>query len=402
MNHLEQYDYIFIGLGASSCILIHELDHKGLLHDKTILIIEPSSKTRNDKTYCFWSKELDDITKDYASIASHYWSKIRIDDHPAQNINELKYYHINSIDLYNSAKQIINKVNATIIKDAVEGIEHKNKTIVSTNSRAFSGKTIFDARPPLFHEHLPKDQNILQSFVGYKVELKETSFNQEECTLMNFNVPQQGFTQFIYILPFSKNTALIELTRFGADAISKEESKEILASFIHENYGLFEIKDIETGVIPMFMDLQLPKPIKNVIPIGTRANQVKPSTGYAFKNMYAHAKAICNKDFTHQSKFRFRFYDRILILILSLWPSKGKPIFQRLFKIKSTAYVLRFLDEKTTIREDIKMFYHLPIFIFLGSFIMLVLRKAKSSLFLFGSVLIYFLHIDLHPKPQNQ
>jgi Brp/Blh family beta-carotene 15,15'-monooxygenase len=52
---------------------------------------------------------------------------------------------------------------------------------------------------------------------------------------------------------------------------------------------------------------------------------------------------------------------------------------------------MRFLDEKTSLREDIKMFYHLPIFIFLGSFTMLVMRKANSILFLFSSVLIYFL-----------
>ena len=390
MKRLQHYDYIFIGLGASSCLLIHELDRQGLLIQKKTLVIEPSTKAKNDKTYCFWSEESDDITKDYASLASHHWSKICIDNHPSQDIDGLTYYHINSIDLYNSAKDVLNKVNANLIMDSVESITAKDQTIVSTGSNAFSGEKIFDARPPAIRELLPADQNILQSFVGYKVVLKETTIQQEECTLMNFNVPQQGSTQFVYILPFSENSALFELTRFGVDAISEEESKEILESFILDNYGLFEIEDIESGVIPMFMDLQSPQAIKGVIPIGTRANQVKPSTGYAFKNMYEHAKAITKNDYTPKSNFRFQFYDRILILILALWPHQGKPIFQRLFEIRKTAYVLRFLDEKTSIWQDIKMFYQLPLLIFLKSFIYLLLRKAKSTLLLFGSLALYF------------
>ena len=66
MKHHEVYDYIFTGLGASSCILIHEFQRKGLLSEKKILILDPSTKNVNDKTYCFWSAETDEITRDLA------------------------------------------------------------------------------------------------------------------------------------------------------------------------------------------------------------------------------------------------------------------------------------------------------------------------------------------------
>jgi lycopene beta-cyclase len=391
MKQQGHYDYIFTGLGASSCILIHELHRKGLLTQKKVLVLDPSNKTVNDKTYCFWSKDSDEITQDFSSLASHSWSKISIDNLPAQDIGDLKYYHINSLDLYNSAKKILADYKAIILKEAVLDIFSDHKTSVVSTSGKYTGESIFDARPPTVQETLPEDQNILQSFIGYKIKLKDETLNPDACTLMNFNVAQQGHTQFVYVLPFSENTALVELTRFGTEAISENGSKEILETYIKEHFGAYELTDIELGVIPMYMDLKSPKPIDGVVPIGTRANKVKPSTGYAFKNMHAHAKSICAEHSDNKTATRFRLYDRLLILILAVWPHQGKPIFQRLFRVRDTAYVLKFLDEKTTIWDDMKMFSKLPIAIFLRSCVALMMRKAKPAMFLFGPILLYFL-----------
>jgi Brp/Blh family beta-carotene 15,15'-monooxygenase len=77
-------------------------------------------------------------------------------------------------------------------------------------------------------------------------------------------------------------------------------------------------------------------------------------------------------------------------LILALWPEKGRPIFQRLFAVKKTSYVLRFLDEKTSIWEDASMFYKLPIGIFLKACFVLSIKKSRSLALLFGPVLLYY------------
>ena len=197
---------------------------------------------------------------------------------------------------------------------------------------------------------------------------------------MDFNVPQQEHTQFVYVLPFSENTALVELTRFGTEAISENNAAPILDAYIKEHFGPYQRSDIERGVIPMYADLKPPQPIKGVVPLGTRAIKVKPSTGYAFKKMYAHVKAICGTETAKKELSRFRFYDRLLILILALWPHQGKPIFQRLFQVRDTAYILKFLDEKTSLWEDAKMFCKLPVFIFLRScFTFWFARKAIPS-----------------------
>jgi lycopene beta-cyclase len=401
MQGQKKYDYIFAGFGASSCILVHELSRKGLLENKSILAIDPSEKKVNDKTYCFWAEENDEITKDFAPLASHSWSKVAIDQNPAQRISPLTYYHINSLDLYNSAKKILEQHNGVFLNTAVNNICEQETTIIETNHGTFEGRTIYDGRPPETDDIQYSHQNILQSFIGYKIKLKDSKLDPDACTLMDFNVAQQSHTQFVYVLPFSDQTALVELTRFGSKVISQKESETILNEYIEAHYGTYEVIGTEQGVIPMFMDLAKPISLKNVVPIGTRANKVKPSTGYAFKNMYAHSKAITNNAQTKAVSPRFRLYDRLLILILALWPEKGRPIFQRLFAVKKTSYVLRFLDEKTSIWEDASMFYKLPIGVFLKACFVLSIKKSRSLALLFGPVLLYYALNYFSPNISN-
>ena len=401
MQGQKKYDYIFAGFGASSCILVHELSRKGLLENKSILAIDPSEKKVNDKTYCFWAEENDEIIKDFAPLASHSWSKVAIDQNPAQRISPLTYYHINSLDLYNSAKKILERHNGVFLNTAVNNICEQETTIIETNHGAFEGRTIYDGRPPETDDIQYSHQNILQSFIGYKIKLKDSKLDPDACTLMDFNVAQQSHTQFVYVLPFSDQTALVELTRFGSKVISQKESETILNEYIEAHYGTYEVIGTEQGVIPMFMDLAKPISLKNVVPIGTRANKVKPSTGYAFKNMYAHSKAITNNAQTKAVSPRFRLYDRLLILILALWPEKGRPIFQRLFAVKKTSYVLRFLDEKTSIWEDASMFYKLPIGVFLKACLVLSIKKSRSLALLFGPVLLYYVLNYFSPNISN-
>ena len=109
------------------------------------------------------------------------------------------------------------------------------------------------------------------------------------------------------------------------------------------------------------------EPLPGVIPIGGRAGAVKPSTGYAFKNMFTHAEKLVDslkrnsKPAVIASSSRFRFYDRLLLLILTRQPSQGKSIFEALFNKNETKNVLQFLDEKTTLIQDIRIFLTLPI-----------------------------------------
>ncbi len=79
------------------------------------------------------------------------------------------------------------------------------------------------------------------------------------------------------------------------------------------------------------------------------------------------AKALKNntKLPTVHRLWRFKFYDTLLLSILNNEPQKGKQIFETLFKTQPIQIILRFLDEETTVWQEIKIFAKLPIPLFL-------------------------------------
>ena len=189
---------------------------------------------------------------------------------------------------------------------------------------------------------------------------------------MDFTIEQNNSTQFVYVLPFTSSQALVEITRFGSDLIQKQSAEQNLHHYIKEQFGEYSIIDREHGCIPM-SNVKIDNEIKHdIILLGARNYLTKPSTGYTFKSMFYHANNIVDKislyqdvnslniEYTQMSKGRFAFYDSLLLHILHTKPHQGKPIFQALFRSVDTKHILRFLDEKTSLTEDILLFIALP------------------------------------------
>jgi Brp/Blh family beta-carotene 15,15'-monooxygenase len=95
-------------------------------------------------------------------------------------------------------------------------------------------------------------------------------------------------------------------------------------------------------------------------------------------------------------KKRFQFYDNLLLIILLLWPGKGYKIFTQLFKRQKIHRIFTFLDEKTSLSQEIKIFSTLPIIPFLRA-LYVYIRKLSWYRFALAavSVLIYFLFVFL-------
>ena len=404
MDYKISYDIIFAGFGASSCILIHKLHQSNLLNGKRILILDPQKKIENDKTFCFWANEQDTIVKDFRHIINHEWVKVSFNGATPEYIEPLRYYHISSDRLYHATRKILQNYDVRFLQERIISIrEEENGVQIRTDKRELYGALAYDARPPKVTS-LNKNHNIWQSFLGYKVNLKEKEFDADACVLMDFSVNQDNNTQFVYILPYSPKEGLIEFTRFGKEVIDEKNISQALKDYIQLHYGEFNIESIEKGKIPMFMDIPKPSATKRIIPIGSRANKIKPSTGYAFKNMYAHAQTLTNNPDSIPSgnKKRFRFYDALLIYILSVWPQLGKSIFQRLFTVKSTNFILQFLDEKTTLKQEISMFSKLHIGIFLKACFFLGIEKLKAFLPILVFSILYFSLQAFFPNVANE
>ncbi|MDP2175583.1 MAG: beta-carotene 15,15'-dioxygenase, Brp/Blh family [Bacteroidota bacterium] len=405
-NHTDViYDYVFIGLGASNSLILLKLLQKGLLESKKVAIFEPDKKNVNDKTYCFWAAPSDPIVNDLKPLITHSYNAIVVNDSPLQNIQNQVYYYIQSIDLYAHTLQIVHNNNFPVFSLKVETLSSKaDIQFVHTSEGTLSAHFVFDSRTPSWKNLKKSDIYLNQSFYGIHVRCENEVFQENAFEMMNFNVDQSDYTQFVYTLPFSSRESLIELTRFGSETIQIPYAKEILDKKIKEVYGNYQVIAEEFGCIPM-TNCNIPhSEHKGVLNTGARANLIKPSTGYGFKNMFEFASVVSAKiainktdhfnKINIESKKRFKFYDTLLLIILQKWPFLGKPIFSKLFKSQSIQTVFAFLDEKTTLLQEIKLFSSLPWPPFLKAvWINLMNKNQLRYLGVFFSVLIYlFIH----------
>lgn len=383
------YDFVFLGLGASNSLILINLEKKGLLEGKNICILEPNAKDINDKTFCFWAEEhnLSDLSLNH--LVSDNWCNVKINQSKAQSIEPLNYYRVQSIDVYNAARKIIDSFKFDFHNVVYSGSPSQtgNSIQLALDNFTLETKMVFDSRPLISNDSFTSDSHLYQSFFGWEIEVQDHNFEDSTITMMDFNVPQNEFCQFMYVLPFSKDRALFELTRFGVEKLMKEEAELILKIYL-ENLGFkFTILDKEIGVIPM-IPTKVPNftPIKNWIKTGSNANMIKPSTGYAFYSMAEDAKMIANsvlenKDIKRAKKnTRFEFYDRLLIDILTENPSVGKSIFETLFAKVSTPKVFSFLSEKTSLLDEILIFTKLPFKLFVKAAIKDLLVNYNSSI----------------------
>ncbi len=375
---------MFAGAGASATLLLMSLDERGMLHGKNIVIIDPDTKLINDKTYCFWENSEDLIVKRCKHLISHQWEKVSVNSSKPQLLSPLKYFYISSFDLYRELQRIIEKYNILRIHQPVLEIKKSEHGVAAiTNDETFLSKTVFDSRPPYYLNLKKNESHLLQSFLGYVIEVENKLPDYNCVDLMDFDVEQNEYTQFVYILPFSENKLLVELTRFGVSQLMQKEAEPILDKYITKRFGTYKIAAIEIGNIPMSNADILTDNIPNVISIGGRSGAIKPSTGYAFKNMFKHAENIANSlQNMHQLKVvnhinRFKFYDRLLLLILRNDPPSGKKIFETLFQKNNAKNVLQFMDEKTSIFQDIKILSSLPFKPFLKAWKLDITVKFK-------------------------
>ena len=399
-----QYDYVFIGMGASNGLMLLEFIKRGFHQTKRIAIIEKAQKNTNDKTYCFWSTPDASIVKDLSSIISYQYQFVQTNATKVQSIQDQPYYCIKSIDFYNLVQATIASYPIDVFEAQVDGLNpHVNHIDIAFDSKVIRGAIVFDSRPPNFTQEANNKSFLLQSFFGYHIRLKEAVLNTDTFQMMNFDVDQSNYTQFVYNLPYATNECLVELTRFGVDTIDVDYAKKILDDKIGAEFGAYEIIAEEEGCIPMTVLKHPASSDDRIIHMGARANLIKPTTGYGFKKMYEFAAAFENPEKAQTSKTRFAFYDHLLLIILIRWPFLGKKIFTALFQKNSIQAIFSFLEEKSTVSAEIKIFASLPILPFLRACcIYFTSYFKKGYLFTVGFMALYFLLRWMSPAVASQ
>lgn len=361
----KHYQYIIIGAGCAGLQLAKALLQLSDTVVQSILLIE-ASETHEEKSWCFWYEK----NHPYRHLVKKEWDAVEfVSDNYAtiQNISPKSYQFINSLDFYNDCiNYFTTDDRVEILYTSVLAIEQLTQPAIITNNGTFTCNTVFFTNPKLVYINYPK-ANIWQHFVGWMIETDGVTFDDTVATMMDFSIDNTTYISFVYVLPFSTTKALVECTIFSEFIQETSHYEHILSNYISEKFTKnYRITGKEFGKIPMQLPPTNDTLPNNIVPIGTAAGCIKASTGYSFVRAMLHTNeiitAITNNQLApkRQVKQRFTFYDALFLNIISSEPYKMKHIFYKLFKHNNLATVLLFLDEQTTLLQDVMIFLWLP------------------------------------------
>lgn len=383
MQDDKHFDYIIIGNGLAGLQMALGLSENSFFDSNKIALIDPSDKTTNDKTWSFWEQgegKWDEIvlkTWDTAHFKSH-------DLFLSLTLIPYKYKTIRSLEFYAWAKQqLSSKTNFHFILDSVINIEEKNSVKIIGKKATYTTTHAFDSRIPNdYFSKQSKHTLIHQHFKGMVIESEEVCFQAESFTMMDYRYQYKASTSFIYVLPFSGSKALVEFTFFTPYTVEEHIYDERLKSYLENELKIekYRILEIEVGNIPM-TDFPFWKyHTKNITKIGTGGGWVKGSTGYSFKHTEKNvAKIIQNLKVgktpsANLFQNKFKFYDKIFLKVLKNDNEKGPWIFEQFYSKNPIETMFRFLDEETSLVEDLAIMKSLFSMVFIKAFFKVLFR----------------------------
>nr|WP_314896590.1 lycopene cyclase family protein [uncultured Flavobacterium sp.] len=383
---MKHFDYIFTGAGLSALMTVYKMVQSGKFNDKNMLLLDENPKKTNDRTWCFWEES----NGTWETIIHKKWDSALFVDENFRRGLDLKPYRYNMVkglDFYNLVFDLISKQkNITFFSQKVIEIEEsENLILIQTDTERFSCSKLFNS---IYNKQKAESQTeypvLQQHFIGWFIKSEQPVFNPEQATFMDFSVEQRGNTRFMYVLPTSKTEALIEYTLFSKNLLQRQEYETEIQKYI-QNLGItnYEIIEKEQGSIPMTCYSFWEANTKNVINIGTSGGWTKASTGYTFK--YSDKKSTelvlflqTETDFKKFHKTtKFWFYDLLLLDILDRKNEIGSTIFSSLFKKGSPKLIFKFLDEETSLLEDIQVILKCPKTPFIQALLHAAFRKIK-------------------------
>jgi lycopene beta-cyclase len=360
---MTDFDYIIAGGGAAGLSLAYHLDMVGL-GERRVLLVDPVRKEQNDRTWCFWEVG----SGPFEAIVAHKWEHLWFyGDHDARRLAIAPYNYklIQGGDFYRFMdRHLAVRPSVTRLQGRVEAfVEHADGVEVRVDGQVYRASWAFNSIPALSPTRAGHAA-WLQHFKGWVVSTPAPVFDTGAATFMDFRVDQGEHVRFVYVLPYDAQTALIEDTYFSPAVLPEEVYDEGLRRYIGEQLGLerYTVGHVEYGVIPMTDAPFSMRHSPHVMNIGTAGGMTKASTGYTFQRIQRQSRRIAEQLRKSGQPFyreagvnRHALMDSVLLNVLDNGREHGKTFFQQLFSRNNPQRVLRFLDEESSLLDDLAM-----------------------------------------------
>ena len=386
----SHYDYIITGAGLAGLSLLMRMMQHPFFDTAQILVIDAAKKNTNDRTWCFWEKESDIFEPivikkwDHVSfLAPSYTNEL--------NLSPFTYKMIRGIDLYSHVlEKAATKNNISFCTERVLAVHSDNHGAkVVLESQTLTASKVFNSilfEPANVLAQKASDYFLWQHFKGFEIKTAIPVFNDAVATLMDFTVDQTEGTTFMYVMPTSPTTALVEYTLFTPNILEEKEYDKAITDYIQKTYGSidYDVTHQEFGKIPM-TNYSFVEGAGNLINIGVAGGQVKGSSGYAFhfiqeKTKTIVADVVSGKNPLRASTFaqkKFQLYDSVLLRVLQDKKLDGASIFTAIFSKNPPDRVFRFLNNESSLLDDLHIMASVPTRVFLPAAIQALLGVKR-------------------------
>ncbi|TDS75795.1 lycopene cyclase family protein [Amnibacterium kyonggiense] len=364
LSRLRQEDFprsgaVVLGGGCAGLALAVALVEAG----GAVAVVEARTGDRDERTWCYWDTG-QAVMPEAASRSWDRWEvragagRVVASDaaHPYRMVRARDYRAVARERLARSATgRIVDGVRVSVGADERPGGRDVPR--------------LFDARGPMPSVAVPAGRVLLhQRFVGQWIRTTRPVFDTAAVTLMDFPESRApSGVRFFYVLPVAADLALVECTVFSAVEHVSEPFRRHIADYVRSRWGLdpgeWQVEGQEAGSIPM-TDAPAPWPGRSGVPLGLRAGAARPSTGYAYTRIQLAARRIASAGGRGappiRDPFRTRVLDAVFLRFLRDQPHRAPEVFLRLFGRLPGPLTVRFLTERSTLRDDLRLVLALP------------------------------------------
>lgn len=364
-----EHDIVILGGGLAGLSLGVRL--AALPHLRT-LILEPRDAYLRDRTWCYWRLH-DHPFGDAVAARWTAWETLHRSGagevrRAIQDSAVLPYEMIPADRLYAHAQAIIASAphvelrtgaKADVLRDLGDRVE------VETEAGRIEAGLVFDSRPPP-----PRAGAMEQIFLGQEIVAAAPVFDPGRVTLMDFAVPQQpDAVHFLYVLPTSATTALVEDTWLAPSSAVLPDYRTTIRTYLAERFGIsdYTVAFEEAGAIPMDTELQAGQGSSRIVKVGAAGGAVKPSSGYAFLAIQRMADRLA-ADLAAGRPIRpvqprhavARWMDEVFLTALTRQPEVAPRLFASLFAGCRPEPLVRFLNDVGSVSDTARVIAAMP------------------------------------------
>jgi len=325
-------------------------------------VIEPRAAYVEDRAWSFW-RTAGDPFEDCVRRSWQSWDVHGPGGPVRRASRRLRYQTVGAGAFYERAQSLIgdqSRAELSLGTTALDATKTAHGWRIDTDAGTLTARHVIDTRPPR------RKPGYGQFFLGREIRTERPVFDPDTVQLMQFRRARSSGVDFVYILPYARDLALVEVTAFAPCA----PDHEVFDTWLREEIaaleaGHHEVLREERAALPMEVGYHDPAP-EGCIRMGLGGGAARPSTGYAFARIQRQADLVTRalvQDGAPPASLDgpfARFMDRVFLQVIQTMPDRGPALFESLFRNASRDRLEHFLSGSVHPLDRLSVMASLP------------------------------------------